>query len=169
MGNDFFVETGFLAKCLDTTEEKIYQLAKRGMPVVDKRYPFFDCVKWYIRFMKAQLEDTESIRAQENLRLVKAKADNAELENQRLKNRLLDAEQIRQQIIMLIQMFKDSLLALPGSLCNDLEKQEAKDIRDRLEIEIKTALNKIGERIDNEICEANHIRGCGDSVENTDV
>lgn len=169
MSNDFFVETGFLAKYLDTTDDKIYHLVKKGLPVVDKRYPFLECVIWYVRYLREQLADTESEKAKENLRLVRAKAENAELENQRLKNRLLDAEQIKQQIIMLMQVLKDSLLSLPGGLCNDLANKEAKDIRDRLDIEIKTALNKAGERIDNEICTANNIGSCLERVEDTGI
>lgn len=168
-GQDFFVEIRFLACQLNITEEKIYQLNKKGLPVKDRKYPFFQCVRWYIKYLTEQVDNVEDARARANLRLIQVKAENVELENLRLKNKMLDAEQIRQQIIMLIQLFKDSLLGLPGSLCHDLENKDAKDIRDRLDVELKIALNKVAERIDNEICKANNIGSCGDCVENENL
>ena len=168
-GQDFFVEIHFLARQLNITEAQIYQLNKKGLPVKDRKYPFFQCVRWYIKYLTEQVDNVEDEKARASLRLIQIKAENAELENLRLKNKMLDSEQIRQQIILLIQIFKDSLFGLPGSLCHDLENKVAKDIRDRLDVEIKIALNKVAERIDNEICKANNIGSCSDCVENKNI
>lgn len=147
--DDVIVSSKVLANVLKLTERRLLQLVQEGMPKSDKgSYPLVACVHFYIDFLNSKVGNHSQTLGQEKLKLMREKAERAALENQKLRNKVIDIDGITQQVMDLMQRLRDGLMAIPGRLCNELVGKTNVEIRQALDMEIKQVLNGIAEKLE---------------------
>ena len=146
---DIFVSLIALAGFLGITPQRVSQLTAQGMPREDRgSYPLLACARFYINFLRNHVESANDSIGKERLRLIKERAERAALENQKLRNKVIDVDGITQQIMELMQKLRDGMLAISGRICHELEGKTAAEIRLRLDAELKQSLNLIADQLD---------------------
>lgn len=150
---DIFVSAGALAGMLEVTSERVYQLKKIGLPCNKEtgKFPVVTCLLFMLRLERKRNETLASATSQEKFRLMRERAERAALENQKLRNKVIDVEGITQQTMEITQQLKGGLLGLPGRVCHTLEGKNAAEIRQLLDIEIKNMMNSLAEELENMI------------------
>ena len=144
--NEIFFGSQEIAGLLDITPQRVQQLTKEGLPRKSRgEYPVKSCVKWYVNYLRNKA-DTDTITANK-LRLVKAKAEKAELENQKIKSDLVSKEEIRKEAMMIAAIVKESLQSIPGRLSPLLENKRTGEIKKELQFEVIQTLNLLAERL----------------------
>ena len=147
--NDVIVSSKVLAGLLKITERRLLQLVQEGMPKSGKAlYPLTACIHFYIDFLNNKVGNHSQTIAQERLRLTREKAERAALENQKLRNKVIDIDGITQQVMDLMQKLRDGLSTIPGRLCHELVGKTEAEIRQSIDFEIKQALNSIAEKLE---------------------
>lgn len=146
---NYFVNREMLAKFFGLSSQRISQFVAQGMPQQGHdRYNLIACTKFYIQLLRSHNEGANSTIANERLNLIKAQAERAVLENQKLRNKIVDVEEITQDIMLLTQQLRDSLLGIPGRLSHELVGKTEAEIRYYLEMEIKQSMDKTAEKLD---------------------
>ncbi len=146
---NYFVNREALAVFLGLSSQRISQLVAQGMPQQDRdRYNLLVCTKFYIQFLRNHTEGATSTIANERLKLIRERAERAALENQKLRNKVIDIDGITQQVMDLMQKLRDGLSAIPGRLCHELVGKTEAEIRQSIDFDIKQALNSIAEKLE---------------------
>lgn len=109
---------GTIAKLLELTERRVYQLAAQGViPRTPKgRYELVPAVRGYVRYLRdrainADVKDGEE--GDHKKRLTKARADIAEMEAERLRESLVPVENVERVWIEAASNVRARLLAIP--------------------------------------------------------
>ncbi len=115
-----------IARLLDLTERRVQQLARDGVipPSAQTgpergRYDPVGAVRGYVRFLREQAARAQSGVADfgaERARLVRAKADRAEMEAARMRDELIPAPDIAQAWTEMVASMRARLLALPDKI-----------------------------------------------------
>ena len=110
-----------IARLLDLTERRVQQLGRDGViPKAERgRYDLVGSVRGYVRYLREQ-----AVRAQsgavdfgaERARLVKAKADLAEMDAEARRGDLLPAVQVEDAWIAMLARLRSRLLVLPDRI-----------------------------------------------------
>jgi phage terminase Nu1 subunit (DNA packaging protein) len=174
---DVYVSTAELSAFLGISPAYISKLVNAGLPRLDKHtYPFLECVKFYIQYLR-QARGNESVYS-EKIRLTRARAENIELQNVKLRKNALDIDDAKRQVMEIMGTLKDELLILPSEISRDLVGKSQVEIIALLENKIRTALNFVSTKlvciveIENEIeneNEASLKRSGGQNIGNDDL
>jgi phage terminase Nu1 subunit (DNA packaging protein) len=115
-----------IARLLDLTERRVQQLARDGVIPPSAqigpergRYDPVGAVRGYIRFLREQAARAQSGAADfgaERARLVKAKADRAEMEAARMRDDLIPASDVAEAWTEMVASMRARLLALPDKI-----------------------------------------------------
>lgn len=115
-----------IARLLDLTERRVQQLARDGVipPSAQTgpergRYDPVGAVRGYVRFLREQAARAQSGVADfgaERARLVRAKADRAEMEAARMRDELIPAPDVAQAWTEMVASMRARLLALPDKI-----------------------------------------------------
>lgn len=148
--NDIFISSVALAGLLKLTVPRIHQLKEIGLPYDQdsRKFPLIACLIFMLDVERSRNKTLAGETAQEKKRLMHERAERAALENERLRNKVIDAESIMQQTMEIIQQLKDGLLSIPGRVCHTIEGKSAAEIRQNLDIELKNVLNIVAEKLE---------------------
>lgn len=107
-----------IARLLDLTERRVQQLSRDGViPRAERgRYDLVGAVRGYVRYLREQAARAQSGAVDfgaERARLVKAKADLAEMEAEARRGDLLPASQVEEAWIAVLARLRSRLLVLP--------------------------------------------------------
>lgn len=109
---------GTIAKLLELTERRVYQLAAQGIiPRTPKgRYELVPAVRGYIKYLRdrainADVKDGEE--GDHKKRLMKARADIAQMEAERLREELVPVEHVTRVWTDAAARFRQRVLAIP--------------------------------------------------------
>ncbi len=115
-----------IARLLDLTERRVQQLAREGVipPAARSggergRYDLVGAVRGYVHYLREQIVRSQSGAADfgaERARLVKAKADLAEMDAGARRSDLLPAEEVEEAWIAVLARLRARLLVLPDRL-----------------------------------------------------
>lgn len=138
---------------MDLEPRRVQQLAKNeGMPKEARgQYDLGKCMAWYIRYLhgkmreKAAMEQGGEFRSAggERSRVLKAEADLKELKLARERRRLVAITDVEKFSTDLVVATKAAVLAVPSRVALSLVGAGAGEIREKLELELKTALTKL--------------------------
>ena len=110
-----------IARLLDLTERRVQQLGRDGViPKAEHgRYDLVGAVRGYVRYLRDQAARSQSGVVDfgaERARLVKAKADLAEMDAESRRGDLLPAAQVEEAWIAVLARLRSRLLVLPDRL-----------------------------------------------------
>lgn len=110
-----------IAKLLDLSERRVQQLGREGViPKAERgRYDLVGAVRGYVRYLRDQASRAQSGVADfatERARLVKAKADLAEMEAAERRRALLPADQVEDAWREVLARLRARLLVLPDRI-----------------------------------------------------
>ena len=142
--DDILVSADELSQLLQITDRHIRRLVSVGMPKLGHRYYLFGCINFYIDYLQKKNKET----TQNKDRLIKAKAEQEEIELKKLQNKVIAVEEVELQTMQLMQILKAALLALPSKLSERLENKTKAEIFSVLDLEIKNELNQIVDKIE---------------------
>lgn len=147
---EIFVSAEALSGYLGITTQRVYQLKKEGLPFDEDvgKYPLLTCARFYINFLRNHVDSATDSISKERLRLMRERAERAALENQKLRNKVIDIDGITQQVMELTQKLRDGILAIPGRVCHELVGKNEAEIRLKLDTELKQALNVIADQFE---------------------
>lgn len=107
-----------IAKLLDLTPRRVNQLVNEGViPRAERgRYELVPAVQGYIRYLKTKAinADVSTEDSEHKRRLLKARADIAEMEAERLSGDLVEAASVQKTWIDLMALVRARMLALPA-------------------------------------------------------
>ncbi|WP_341792980.1 hypothetical protein [Rickettsia endosymbiont of Ceutorhynchus obstrictus] len=137
-----------LAEWLNLTDRRIQLLVKdKVIPKPDKgKYDLKACTQKYVKYLQQRAfgkTGTDSIdQHAEKSRLIKAKADKAELEVQILESKYMEVSEVEFEWSNLVLAFRSKMLALPTKLVRSLAEAGGNfvEIEKILETEIYEAL-----------------------------
>jgi phage terminase Nu1 subunit (DNA packaging protein) len=117
-----------IARLLDLTERRVQQLARDGViPKAERgQYDLVAAVRGYIRYLREQAARAQTGQLDiggERTRLVRAKADLAEMDAACRREELLGAEQVEQAWIAVLARVRSRLLVLPDRLAPRLQEE----------------------------------------------
>lgn len=104
-----------MSQYLNITERRVRQLRDEGV-IAEARpglYELVPTMQKYIRFLNS---GSKADLNEERARLTKAKRENAELENRRMKGELHDTEEVEKAVKGMCLNFRNRLLILPAKL-----------------------------------------------------
>ena len=110
-----------IARLLDLSERRVQQLVRDGViPKAERgRYEFVGAVRGYVRYLRDLVLKSETGGADyatERARLVKARADLAEMEAARMRGALLAAPEVTAAWTEIVALMRARLLVLPDKL-----------------------------------------------------
>lgn len=110
-----------IARLLDLSERRVQQLVREGViPKPERgRYELVGAVRGYVRYLRDLVLKSETGVADygtERARLVKARADLAEMEAARMRGALLAAPEVAAAWTAIVALMRTRLLALPDTL-----------------------------------------------------
>lgn len=110
-----------IAKLLDLSERRVQQLGREGVIPKPERgqYDLVGAVRGYVRFLREQAARNAGGTADfgtERVRLIKAKADLAEMEAAVMRGDLVQAEAVEQAWTSVLALLKQRLLVLPDRI-----------------------------------------------------
>lgn len=110
---------GTIAEALDVTPQRVQQLVKEGVIPKDSRgrYELKAAVHGYLKYLKARqvgAEREHGTMAEQNLRLMTAKADIAEAEAKRLAGALVPVDDVARVWSDAVTRFRQRSLAIPS-------------------------------------------------------
>lgn len=146
---DEYVSGREIASILRITERRVQQLVNDGFPKLEyNKYPLMACIHFYIDCLHHKIQEncSDTIIA-EKIKLYRARADMMVAANAQFNGRFLDIEIAKQQVIAMVQIFKDGLLGLPGRFCHDFSQMRAEEIKALLTSEIHIAIRDIAEKL----------------------
>jgi phage terminase Nu1 subunit (DNA packaging protein) len=117
-----------IARLLDLTERRVQQLARDGViPKAERgQYDLVAAVRGYIRYLREQAARAQAGTldiGSERTRLVRAKADLAEMDAACRREELLGAEQVEQAWTAALARVRSRLLVLPDRLAPQLQEE----------------------------------------------
>ena len=142
---------GVIARLLDLSERRIQQLSRDGViPTAERgQYDLVAAVRGYVAYLRDL-----AVRAQagapdfgiERARLIKAKADLAEMEAHGRRGELLSAEDVEAAWTAVLARLRARLLVLPdrlAPLC--VEETTIAGVRDQIRKAVREALDELSE------------------------
>ena len=110
---------GTIAKLLLLTERRVQQLAKEGhIPRAERgRYELVPAVQGYIRYLRDRAINGDvgpDGEASDKARLMKARADIAEMEAQRLSEELVPVQEVERAAADMVARFRARSLSIPS-------------------------------------------------------
>jgi phage terminase Nu1 subunit (DNA packaging protein) len=110
-----------IARLLDLTERRVQQLGREGIiPRAERgRYDLVGAVRGYVRYLREQAARAHEGVADfgaERARLVKAKADLAEMEAAQRRSELLPADRVEEAWTAVLARLRSRLLVLPDRM-----------------------------------------------------
>jgi phage terminase Nu1 subunit (DNA packaging protein) len=138
-----------LAKLLDITERRVRQLSAEGIipKVARGRYEMVGAVRGYIRYLRDLSLKGEVGPADygiERARLVKAKADLAEMEASQMRGELLPAPDVKRAWTDIVALMRARLLVLPDKIAPVVHETtsiaQAKDVIKKAVFEVLTEI-----------------------------
>jgi hypothetical protein len=110
-----------IAKLLDLSERRIQQLGREGVIPKPERgqYDLIGAVRGYVNYLREQAGRNAGGTADfgtERVRLIKAKADLAEMEAAALRGNLVAAEEVEQAWTAVLTLLKQRLIVLPDRI-----------------------------------------------------
>lgn len=140
---------GVIARLLDLSERRVQQLSREGViPKAERgQYDLVGAVRGYVAYLREQ-----AVRAQagapdfgaERARLIKAKADLAEMEADGRRGELLPAEAVEAAWTSVLARLRARLLVLPdrlAPLC--FEETTIAEVRDQIRQAVREALDEL--------------------------
>ena len=109
-----------IAKLLKLSERRIQQLAKEGViPKAERgKYDLIGSVQGYIDYLKAKVGGdftAEEVLKNKN-KLLKAKAELAEIDKMKASGELISKEEVKRTWLELVQKVKQKLLSIPNKV-----------------------------------------------------
>jgi len=138
-----------IAKLFNLSERRIQQLAKEGViPKADRcKYELVGSVRGYTAYLQeralGQETKTTDIQTQ-RYRLIKAQADEKELELQKKRDQLIPSEDVKAGWSRIVIATKTGFLALPDRLKQMLTLTDAE--RDVIDDEVRIVLTNLAEK-----------------------
>ncbi len=109
-----------IAKLLKLSERRIQQLAKEGViPKAERgKYDLIGSVQGYIDYLKAKVggEFTAEEVLKNKNKLLKAKAELAEIDKMKASGELIPKEEVKRTWLELVQKVKQKLLSIPNKV-----------------------------------------------------
>ena len=109
-----------IAKLLKLTERRVQQLAKDGIiPKAERgKYDLIGSVQGYIDYLKAKVggEFTAEEVLKNKNKLLKAKAELAEIDKMKASGELIPKEEVKRTWLELVQKVKQKLLSIPNKV-----------------------------------------------------
>mgnify|MGYP001478333768 FL=1 len=109
-----------IAKLLKLSERRIQQLAKEGViPKAERgKYDLIGSVQGYIDYLKAKVggEFTAEEVLKNKNKLLKAKAELAEIDKMKASGELISKEEVKRTWLELVQKVKQKLLSIPNKV-----------------------------------------------------
>ena len=142
---------GVIAKLLDLSERRVQQLSREGVIPKAKRgqYDLIGAVRGYVRYLRDQAVQAQAGApdyATERARLLRAKADLAEMEREEKRRALIAADEVETAWIAVLALLKTRLLALPDRLAPQaFEKETIGDTRNLIRVAIREVLEELAE------------------------
>jgi len=140
---------GTIAKFLDLTPRRLRQLVAEGIiPKTDRgRYPLVGAVQGYIKYLRTRADGRTFDPADElqthKLRLVRWRAELAQIEVERLRGELVPASKLEEVLVFLVTSVRSRLLALPRKLAVTLNPEDPQDAERRIELEVNGILEEL--------------------------
>lgn len=140
-----------LAKLLDITERRVRQLSAEGIipKVARGRYEMVGAVRGYIRYLRdlnLQGDVGPADYATQRARLVKARADLAEMEASEMRGDLLSAPDVTAAWTEIVALMRARLLVLPDKLAPVVHEttsiNQAKDVIKKAVFEVLTEISE---------------------------
>lgn len=118
-----------IARLLDLTERRVQQLAREGViPRAERgRYDLVGAVRGYVRYLRDQLLRNETGVADygiERARLIKARADLAEMEAAQIRGELIPAPEVGAAWIDIVARLRARLIVLPDKVAPVVHETE---------------------------------------------
>lgn len=144
-----FGGTRYLALLLKIEESTINRWVKEGMPKHARAtYYIPDCIEWYVRNKARGVGGGDETKQASQARLVRAKADKAEFENQVLRGRYMETKEAERQFCEGFGAVRSAIDNVPAKtaprVCNT-SREEAEEI---LEEEMEAVMDRIREWAD---------------------
>lgn len=138
-----------IAKLLDLTERRVQQLSREGViPKAERgRYDLVGAVRGYVAYLREQARAAEAGApdyAAERARLLRAKADLAEMEAGGRRGELIPGAQVEAAWVAVLARLRQRLLALPdrlAPLCH--EETTIAGARDQIRRAVREALDEL--------------------------
>lgn len=138
-----------IAKLLDLTERRVQQLSRTGViPKAERgQYDLVGAVRGYIGYLREQVRSAEAGApdySAERARLLRARADLAEMEAGGRRGALIPAEAVEGSWIAILARLRQRLLALPdrlAPLCH--EETTIAGTRDQIRRAVREALEEL--------------------------
>ena len=138
-----------LAKLFNLTERRVQQLAKEGViPKAERgKYDLVGAVRGYVKYLQERAEgrgvEPTDLHG-ERTRLLKARADKAELEVDERKGALIPADRVIEAWEQLVAAFRAKCLALPSKLASQLVAVNGiREIQDTISGGVREALEEL--------------------------
>lgn len=133
------VSTSYMCEFFDVTRETISEWTKNGMPKVETgAYNLKAAFDWWQENINKDDDDATLTAAKRKYWM--AKAEKEHLQTQQLKKELIPRPQLVTDRVSRVLAIKKSLLALSTRLESALEMKPRKEIRERVDSEIKKML-----------------------------
>lgn len=140
-----------IARLLDLSERRVQQLSRAGViPKAERgRYDLVGAVRGYVGYLREQAKAAEAGSPDygaERARLVRAKADLAEMEAGGRRGALIPAETVEAAWTAILARLRTRLLALPDRLapvCH--EEPTIAGVRDQLRKAVREALDELAD------------------------
>lgn len=138
-----------IAKLLDLTERRVQQLSREGViPKAERgQYDLVGAVRGYVAYLREQAKDAQAgapDHAAERARLLRAKADLAEMEARGRQGALIPAEAMEAAWTAILARLRTRLLGLPdrlAPLCH--EETTIAGTRDQIRRAVRDALEDL--------------------------
>jgi phage terminase Nu1 subunit (DNA packaging protein) len=142
---------GVIAKLLDLSERRVQQLSREGViPKATRgQYDLIGSVRGYVRYLRDQAAKAQAGApdyASERARLIRARADLAEIEADEKRRSVLAAEDVEEAWIAVLALLRTRILALPDRLAPIVHLQTTvADTRSLIRAAIREVLDDLAE------------------------
>src|SRR5690554_162475 len=150
-GNEpVMASTSAIAKLFGMTERNVRYLAEQGIIEKAKRgkYPLSVTIQRYIKYLRSKAFEKEVEFGEydrERTLHEKAKRQKAELQLERMRNRLHWSEDVELVITEMLVRFRNRILGIPTAIAPKLYRKSVPKIAEALKTELYSALNELSE------------------------
>lgn len=136
------VSREFLALLFGLSVRRVQQLVEQSVipdAVTHGEYDMASCVQAYIQHLRGRIAQGGDTMAKQKVRILKARADSAELERAKLQGKLVPATEVVDAWVALVQVVRQNLLTVPTKCAATLGM--ARSAAEAQQI-LKTAINE---------------------------
>ncbi|MGH7856215.1 MAG: terminase small subunit, Nu1, partial [Candidatus Binatia bacterium] len=136
-----------IAKLFNVTDRRVRQLAEQGIvPRPDRRgkYDLAACIRGYVKYLQecAFGAGTADLQAERG-RLIRARADMAELELGERRAELIPAEELVRNLTWFVTAARSRLLALPRRIALRVDPKNPRELETAVDAEIRLILEEL--------------------------